>query len=195
MHKGLQSRGPDHSYEQGSGALTLSAAHCPSKGQRCPGSCPSPSPAQPAQERLPCLHQHQPHPLPARPLHKHPPGNAFGSPGGSGLAIREWSPEAQESWSSPSPLRPEQHMKHAQTFHPSRTAPPACEEQSISYRAAGTGLPQSDDLWLHTTWLYRTAREGANRGLLMALEMTGKGAKWKESCVFSHCSGNLLWQH
>lgn len=36
-------------------------------------------------------------------------------------------------------------------------------------------------------------REGAN-GLLMALGMTAKGGTWKRSCVFSHYSGNLLWQ-
>lgn len=91
------------------------------------------------------------------------------------------------------------HMKHAQTFHPSRTAPPrpACEEQSYQSAYRATGLPQSEDVWLHTMLRDCTVQLGK--------EQTGDFSwrwKWQEkeqngkkSCVFSHCSGNLLWQH
>lgn len=90
--------------------------------------------------------------------------------------------------------------KRAQTFHASRTAPPrpAFEEQRTSLERHGArAAPEWRCLATHDGCCVTAQHggEGATRGFSWRLKWQEKEKNGKKPCVFSHCSGNLLWQH
>lgn len=147
MHKHLQSRGLDCSYQQGLGGLSLSAAECP------PRLLPDPQPSPAGQEWL-LPSTSTSHILPAKPLKKSiPPRNGFAAVRAQlfahtevGAGFQGMDPTRRGELPVPdlhfSSLPRETPQCTHDTPRPSippKTAPPvpACEEQSISLQTRG----------------------------------------------------------
>lgn len=220
MHEHLHSRGPGWR-SRASAALSRSAAPGGSAPQPGPQRSPAGSERLPALHQ----HQHHRLPLPAPATASPSHGFAKIHPSKARLRLREpWEraapgPHLGPGWTpgQPShgprraacagpllvlwaPRSATTRTKRAQTFHASRTAPPrpAFEEQRTSLERHGArAAPEWRCLATHDGCCVTAQHggEGATRGFSWRLKWQEKEKNGKKPCVFSHCSGNLLWQH